>query len=167
MDVQRGGGWQYHRGGLGGRLIPPVVALSSSAETQLFCITSAPPCRRERPRGRSILASCTAQKHCPCTPGWTDLGCLPVLVVLGKRPPRSLDFPALDLRWAGCSSTDPAARSSGRAPNWAGQRTGPCPHRCHCTVRAHCIRSSPGQARILAHCPLRWNPSRHSRCRDH
>ena len=165
MDVQRGVGWQYHRGGLGGRL--PPVALSSSAETQLFCITSAPPCRRERPRGRSTLASCTAQKHCPYTPGWTDLGCLPVLVFSAKHPPQPPDFPALAPRWAGCSSTDPAARSSGRAPNWAGQRTGPYPHRCHCTVRAHCIRSSPGQARILAHCPLRWNPSRHSRCHDH
>ena len=35
---------------------------------RFFCITVVPPCRRERPRGRSILVSCTAQKHCPCTP---------------------------------------------------------------------------------------------------
>ena len=140
----------------------------------LFCITSAPPpCRRERPRGRSILASCTAQKHCPCTPGWTDLGCLQALSVLAKPPPQPHDFLGLLLvpRWAGCSSIDPAARSSGREQSWEEQHTGPSHllHRCHChcTVRAHCTRSSLGQARILVRCPLRWNPSRHSRCRDH
>ena len=153
-----------------GRSRPP-VALFSSLGTLSCHIIWAPPCRTGRPRGRSILVSCTAQKRCPCPRGWTDRACLRVLAFLGRLPLQPRDSPDLVVgrRWAGCSSTGCQAaaaadhRSSAeKEPSQEGRRTCCC---CHCTVqRAHCIPSSPGQVRSLVHCPPRWNPSRHSRC---
>merc|ERR1712098_744373 len=78
---------------LGTEEIWPHVALSLEAAVFQPCTTLVPRCRRLYPRGRSSQASCTIQRHCPCTLCWTDLTCLQVffcevkLLHLALSPP--------------------------------------------------------------------------------